>query len=70
MKLTCAICGETIDGLGHNAQPLADGKCCDACVHDVNVARIKARSSNDEYLPRVIEKLAEKRPLTNGETRV
>ena len=37
---TCCICGGDIEvhgtwTKGHNAQPAADGRCCDACNWDV-----------------------------------
>jgi hypothetical protein len=28
---TCCICGEPIEGFGNNAEPVATGRCCDAC---------------------------------------
>jgi len=28
---TCILCDQTIRGSGHNARPLADGRCCDDC---------------------------------------
>lgn len=31
MNETCCLCGRPITGYGHNAQPLADGRCCDDC---------------------------------------
>lgn len=31
MKEKCCICGRTINGYGNNAQPYADGICCDEC---------------------------------------
>eukprot|EP00661_Eupelagonemidae_sp_cell13_P006729 gene6729-549_t len=36
----CAVCGGVFDGYGHNAQPLADGDCCDACNAQVLRARM------------------------------
>jgi hypothetical protein len=33
-KKTCALCGKTIVGFGHNAAPLAEGQCCDDCNRD------------------------------------
>jgi hypothetical protein len=27
----CAICGRTYYGYGHVAEPVAPGRCCDAC---------------------------------------
>ena len=29
--MKCKICNETIFGHGHNAQPVANGRCCDVC---------------------------------------
>ena len=29
--MKCKICNETILGHGHNAQPVANGRCCDVC---------------------------------------
>jgi len=31
VDLVCVICGAKIDGLGHNAVPVKDGRCCDTC---------------------------------------
>jgi hypothetical protein len=30
-KFNCVICKESSKGHGNNAQPLANGKCCDDC---------------------------------------
>jgi len=30
-KELCCICGKRIEGFGNNAQPIADGRCCDDC---------------------------------------
>lgn len=69
--MLCCLCGKEFEGHGHNAQPLADGKCCDDCVHDVNVARIQERSGCKEYLPRAIEKISKERGiLNNADTRL
>jgi hypothetical protein len=27
----CAICHEEYEGFGNNAEPINDGRCCDAC---------------------------------------
>jgi hypothetical protein len=32
----CIICGEPVWGHGHNAEPVASGRCCDTC-QDVEV---------------------------------
>lgn len=69
--MLCCLCDKEFEGHGHDAQPLAEGKCCDECVHDVNVARIQERSGRKEYLPRVIERISKERGiLNNGETRI
>lgn len=28
---TCIVCGESFAGFGHNAEPVASGRCCDHC---------------------------------------
>ena len=39
---TCVICGKDYDGYGNNAEPVADGKCCDDCnIKIVIPARLK-----------------------------
>lgn len=43
--IPCAICGNDIKWhgswtTGHNAQPLADGRCCDDCNGDVVAYRL------------------------------
>ena len=37
----CVLCNEVYTGYGNNAQPLADGKCCDECNLLVIKERIK-----------------------------
>lgn len=49
----CVICGKVFTGYGNNADPIADGECCDKCNSDVVVpARIeqlrRARENNAE----------------------
>ena len=29
--MKCKICNDTFFGHGHNAQPVANGRCCDVC---------------------------------------
>tara|TARA_R100001163_G_C5027526_1_gene168699 strand:- start:913 stop:1113 length:201 start_codon:yes stop_codon:yes gene_type:complete len=42
MKSSCCLCGKDLGGSGHNAFPLADGRCCDSCNYlSVIPARIK-----------------------------
>ena len=33
--MKCCICGEEINGYGNNAEPLAEGECCDRCNIEV-----------------------------------
>lgn len=40
-EFTCCLCGRTVSGYGNNAQPLADGRCCDDCNRKVILARLK-----------------------------
>ena len=30
-KPICRICGKPIEGYGHNAAPIKEGRCCDFC---------------------------------------
>jgi hypothetical protein len=41
--LVCDICGAEYWGHGHNAQPVTDRQCCDACNVEVVIpARLRA----------------------------
>lgn len=31
-NFTCSVCGGTFYGMGNDAHPLTNGKCCDACM--------------------------------------
>ena len=33
IKQKCILCEEEIFGIGNNALPLKDGRCCDKCNH-------------------------------------
>lgn len=35
------LCKKPHEGFGNNAEPLADGECCDECNDDVVMARIE-----------------------------
>jgi hypothetical protein len=37
----CSICHEEYEGFGNNAEPINDGRCCDACNSLVIVERCK-----------------------------
>ena len=37
----CVICEEPYEGIGHNAQPVKQGDCCESCHPIVIVARLK-----------------------------
>jgi hypothetical protein len=38
--MKCCICGKPAGKYGNNAQPLAEGQCCDCCNNKVIRARI------------------------------
>ena len=38
-EIICSICGEVIDGYGHCAQPVQNGRCCDKCNVEVVIPR-------------------------------
>jgi len=39
----CSICGKNFEPIGHNAQPINDGRCCTNCNYEVVIpARIEA----------------------------
>jgi hypothetical protein len=47
--MTCVICGRPYEGHGHNARPVAEGRCCDACNASVVVPhRIAAGGNIDD----------------------
>lgn len=41
MKKKCCICKKEYEGWGNNAEPLAEGLCCDECNKKVIKARIE-----------------------------
>lgn len=42
-SMKCVICKDEILGYSHNAEPVANGKCCERCNHNVVIpTRIKA----------------------------
>ena len=43
----CCICGEEYDGFGNNAEPTAEGRCCDECNIVVLLDRV-SRMEQDE----------------------
>ena len=45
-KKICVLCKKRFEGYGNNAQPLAEGVCCDVCNLKVITARIKAIGGN------------------------
>jgi len=42
----CSICGKEYNGLGNNARPINDGRCCDVCNYLVICARIEQLEDN------------------------
>ena len=46
-KRKCSICGQKFYGLGNNAQPVNDGRCCDYCnINVVIPVRMFQRKGN------------------------
>ena len=45
---SCSICSEEIEGYGHNAQPINDGRCCDGCNNLVILERIERMETIDD----------------------
>jgi hypothetical protein len=40
----CAICAKRLTEFGHDARPLANGRCCNECNHKITIpARLRAR---------------------------
>jgi len=37
----CVICNDVLEGRGNNADPLANGQCCDSCNGMVIKARLE-----------------------------
>jgi hypothetical protein len=46
--MNCSICNNNIEGFGHNAQPINDGRCCDDCNNLVIIERIKEMSNDNK----------------------
>lgn len=45
---TCSICFSEYRGMGHNAYPINDGRCCSRCNNDIVVpTRIRASFGHD-----------------------
>ena len=43
VKVKCVLCKRPVGGYGHNAEPLAEGVCCEVCNNTrVLPARIRA----------------------------
>ena len=39
--MTCSICNQTFQGLGNNAHPIKNVRCCDDCNTKIIQTRIK-----------------------------
>ena len=48
----CVLCGEIYRGLGHNAQPLDQGRCCNQCSRLVDQRRIKDMQAEPHAQPK------------------
>ena len=44
--MKCVLCEQEYEGFGNNAQPLADGECCDECNVKVIRERLKVASKH------------------------
>lgn len=56
MSMTkCVICTNEIIGHGHNADPIAQGKCCDMCNGIVLVARFNSLTGLDKPRKEITE---------------
>ncbi len=38
-NMQCVICKSTISGYSNNAQPVAEGRCCEKCNHTVVIPK-------------------------------
>lgn len=48
----CVICGKEFDGYGNNAEPVADGACCDSCNMLVITERLRHIGSPEAIIDR------------------
>lgn len=56
---TCCVCGKTFVGYGNNADPVADGVCCDECNSaKVIPARVAAWKKSGELFQEVAKEFA------------
>lgn len=46
----CCICGEAVRGMGHNAEPVKKGVCCDYCDSAVVFPRRLQQVRNNRKL--------------------
>jgi hypothetical protein len=43
----CVICGKRLTVFGHDAKPVANGRCCNECNHKIIIpARLRARMAS------------------------
>lgn len=42
VTMNCCLCGKDAGEYGHNAQPIRDGRCCDAC-NDTEVVPVRIK---------------------------
>lgn len=40
MRKKCCLCNKSIVGFGHNAEPIARGRCCNKCNRKVIMYRL------------------------------
>jgi len=60
----CCLCGLPYERLGNNAQPLGNGRCCDACDEIVIQARIMPTSvaTTVERVESALRRMAKRGP--------
>lgn len=56
---TCCLCGKEFEGYGNNADPVADGICCDECNRaKVVPARVAAWKAEGDLFREVAKEFA------------
>jgi len=58
--VTCILCKREINGYGNNAQPLAEGMCCDGCNNKVvanRMANYKMETVDDSLVSKEFWKI-------------
>ncbi len=51
---TCILCNKEFEGIGNNAQPLAEGFCCDFC-NETKVIPKRLKDAREHPLQKKLE---------------